>query len=151
MRYIISCAQFSSVTQSCPTLCDPMNRSTPGLPVHHQLPEFTQTQVHRVSHVQLCETLRTVALQATVSRGFSRQEYLSGLPYPLPEDLLNPGIKPVSVMSPALAVRFFTTRATWEGAGCDFHLQGIFLTQGMNDISCIAGRFFHSHSGRPYS
>ena len=40
--------QFSSVTQSCPTLCDPMNRSTPGLPVHHHLPEFTQTHVHRV-------------------------------------------------------------------------------------------------------
>ena len=39
---------FSSVAQSCPTLCDPMNRSMPGLPVHHQLPEFTQTQVHRV-------------------------------------------------------------------------------------------------------
>ena len=42
-------SQFSSVTQSCPTLCDPMNRSTPGLPVHHQLPEFTQTHFHRVS------------------------------------------------------------------------------------------------------
>ena len=41
--------QFSSVAQSCPILCDPMNRSTPGLPVHHQLPEFIQTQVHRVS------------------------------------------------------------------------------------------------------
>ena len=41
--------QFSSVTQSCPTLCDPMNCSMPGLPVHHQLPEFTQTHVHRVS------------------------------------------------------------------------------------------------------
>ena len=41
--------QFSSVAQSCPTLRDPMNRSTPGLPVHHQLPEFTQTHVHRVS------------------------------------------------------------------------------------------------------
>ena len=41
--------QFSSVTQSCPTLCDPMNRSTPGLPVHHQLPEFTQTHIHRVA------------------------------------------------------------------------------------------------------
>ena len=41
--------QFSSVTQSCPTLCDPMNSSTSGLPVHHQLPEFTQTHVHRVS------------------------------------------------------------------------------------------------------
>ena len=39
---------FSSVTQSCPTLCDPMNRSTPGLPVHHHFPEFTQTHVHRV-------------------------------------------------------------------------------------------------------
>ena len=38
-------AQFSSVAQSCLTLCDPMNRSTPGLPVHHQLLEFTQTQV----------------------------------------------------------------------------------------------------------
>ena len=38
--------QFSSVTQSCLTLCDPMNRSTPGLPVHYQLPEFTQTHVH---------------------------------------------------------------------------------------------------------
>ena len=42
--------QFSSVAQSCPTLCDPMNCSTPGLPVHHQLPEFTQTHVHRVSN-----------------------------------------------------------------------------------------------------
>ena len=41
--------QFSLVAQSCPTLCDPMNRSTPGLPVHHQLPEFTQTHVHQVS------------------------------------------------------------------------------------------------------
>ena len=40
--------QFSSVAQSCPTLRDPMNRSTPGLPVHHHLPEFTQTHVHRV-------------------------------------------------------------------------------------------------------
>ena len=40
---------FSSVAQSCPTLCDPMNRSMPGLPVHHQLPEFTQTHICRVS------------------------------------------------------------------------------------------------------
>ena len=44
--------QFSSVAQSCPTLCDPMNHSTPGLPVHHQLPEFTQTHVHRVAKNQ---------------------------------------------------------------------------------------------------
>ena len=40
--------QFSSVAQSCPTLCDPMNRSTPGLPVHHQLPKITQTHVHQI-------------------------------------------------------------------------------------------------------
>ena len=38
--------QIRSVAQSCPTLCDPMNTSTPGLPVHHQLPEFTETHVH---------------------------------------------------------------------------------------------------------
>ena len=44
-----SSVQFSSVPQSCPTLCDPMNRSMPGLPVHHPLPEFTQTHIHRVS------------------------------------------------------------------------------------------------------
>ena len=48
----ISCdsisVQFSSVAQSCPTLCDPMIHSTPGLPVYHQLPQFTQTYVHRV-------------------------------------------------------------------------------------------------------
>ena len=41
-------SQFNSVAQSCPTPCNPMNHSTPGLPVHHQLPEFTQTHVHRV-------------------------------------------------------------------------------------------------------
>ena len=39
---------FSSVTQSCPTLCNPMNHSAPGLPIHHQFPEFTQTHLHRV-------------------------------------------------------------------------------------------------------
>ena len=48
--YVCVCVcQFSSVTQSSPTLCDPMNRSTPGLPVHYQLPELSQTHVHRVS------------------------------------------------------------------------------------------------------
>ena len=41
--------QFNSVAQSCPTLCDPMNHSTPGLPVHHQLPDFTQIHVRRIS------------------------------------------------------------------------------------------------------
>ena len=53
--------QFSSAAQSCPTLCDPMDRSTPGLLGHHQLPKFTQTHVHRVmrpsSHLILCRPL----------------------------------------------------------------------------------------------
>ena len=56
-----SSVQFSSVAQSCPTLCNSMNRSTPGLLVHHQLPEFTQTHIHRVSdaiqHLILCRPL----------------------------------------------------------------------------------------------
>ena len=47
--HLILIIQFSSVTQSCPTLCDPMNRSMSGLPVHHKLLEFTQTSVHQVS------------------------------------------------------------------------------------------------------
>ena len=49
MVYFDIIIQFSSVTKSCLTLCNPMNRSTPGLPVHHHLPEFIQTHVHRVS------------------------------------------------------------------------------------------------------
>ena len=52
LRYVLlfgGSVQFSSVAQSCLTLCDPMNRSMPGLSVHHQLPEFTETHVHQVS------------------------------------------------------------------------------------------------------
>ena len=49
MDLIPQSVQFSSVVQFCPTLCNPMNHSMPGLPVHQQLPEFTQTHVHRVS------------------------------------------------------------------------------------------------------
>ena len=59
--------QFSSVAQSCPTLCDPMNRSTPGLPVHHQLPESTQTHVHRVGDaIQLSHPLSSPSPPALI-------------------------------------------------------------------------------------
>ena len=59
---LLECSvQFSSVAQSCPTLCDPMNHSTPGLSVHHQLPEFTQTHTHwvgdAISHLIVCPPL----------------------------------------------------------------------------------------------
>ena len=55
--------QFSSVAQSCPTLCDPMNCNTPGLPIHHQFPEFTQTHVNRVGDaIQLSHPLLSLLL-----------------------------------------------------------------------------------------
>ena len=64
------------------------------------------------SRVQLFTTPCSVAHQAPLSMGFSRQEHWNGLPFPSPEDLPNPGIKPKSLTSPALAGRFFTTKAT---------------------------------------
>ena len=66
------------------------------------------------SCVQLCVTSLTVARQAPLSMGVSRQEYLSGLSHPPQKDLPDPGIEPMSLTSPALASRFFTTSATWE-------------------------------------
>ena len=73
-----------------------------------------------VKSLQLSPTLcdPTVAHQAPLSIGFSRQEYWSGLPCPPPGDLPNPGIKPASLISPVLAGRFFTTSAIWEDVMC---------------------------------
>ena len=68
----------------------------------------------RFSHIQLFATLWTVACQASLSIGFSRQEYWSGLPFPPLGKLSDPGIKPASLMSPELAAWFFTTSSTWE-------------------------------------
>ena len=67
-----------------------------------------------LSPVRLFATPRTVAHQAPLSMGFSTQEYWSGFPCPPPGDLPNTGIKPACLRSPALAIRFFTTSATWE-------------------------------------
>ena len=66
------------------------------------------------SRVQLFVNLWTVAHQAPLSMGFSRQEYWSGVPCPPPGDLPDPGIEPVSLMFPALEDRLFTTSTTWE-------------------------------------
>ena len=70
--------------------------------------------LNHFSHVQLLVTLWTVARQAPRSMGFSRKEYWSGLPCPPPGDLPNAGIKPVSLMSPALAGVFFKISTAWE-------------------------------------
>ena len=66
------------------------------------------------SRVRLFTTPWTVACQAPLSMGVSRQEHWSGLPCPPPEDLPDPGTEPTSFMSPALTGGFFTTNATWE-------------------------------------
>ena len=66
------------------------------------------------SRVWVFATLQTVACQAPLSMGFSREEYWSGLPFPSPGDLPDPGIQPTSFTSPALAGRFFITSATWK-------------------------------------
>ena len=77
------------------------------------------------SCVWLFATLRTVACQAPLSMGLSRQEYWSALPCPPPGDLSDLGVEPSSIMSPALSGRFFTTRTTWE--------------------ACLAHKIFHNH------
>ena len=66
------------------------------------------------SHIQLFATLWTVAHETLLSVGFSRQEYLSELPYPPLWDSPYPGIEPTSLMSPSLEGRFFATSTTWE-------------------------------------
>ena len=75
---------------------------------------FIYTVLSCFSCVQLFVTPWTVAHQGPPSMRFSRQAYWSGLPFPPPGDLLNPGIEPTSLVSPALAGRFFTASATWE-------------------------------------
>ena len=90
-----------------------------------QLPQYSREWhariLSRFSHARLCTTLWTATRQAPLSIGFSRQDYWSGLPCPPPGDLLNPGIKPTSLMSPALAGGFFTTSATWEALAMIMH------------------------------
>ena len=77
---MLSLVQFSSVAQSCLTLRDPMNRSTPGLPVHHQLPEFTETHVHLVGDafqpLILCHPLLLLPSITPSIRVFSNESTL---------------------------------------------------------------------------
>ena len=99
-----------------PLYCYKEQRLTAGIsdfsikwPIRVDLPK--KRNVCTLSHVRLCVTPWTVAHQAPLSMGFSRQEYCSGLPFPSPGDLPDPGIKLTSPVSPALVGRFFTT---WE-------------------------------------
>ena len=113
-----SSVQFSSVAQSCSTLCDPMNRSTPGLPVHHQLPEFTQSRVHRVSD----------AIQPSHS--------LSSPSPPAPSPSQHQSL--LQWVNSSHDGLFAYQEISWNflgknpGVDCHSLLQGIFLTQGSN-------------------
>ena len=79
------------------------------------LNHFQLCMLSHFNHAPLFVTLWTITCQAPLSMGFPRQEYWSGLPFPSPGDLLDPGIKPSSLTSPALAGGFFlTTSANWE-------------------------------------
>ena len=77
---LFSSVQFSSVTESCPTLCDPMNRSTPGVPIHHQLPESTQPMsiksVVPYNHLILCHPLLLLPSIFPIIRDFSNDSAL---------------------------------------------------------------------------
>ena len=111
--------------QSCPTLCNPIDGSPPGSSVPGILQARTlewfaisfsnawkwKVKVKSLSHVQLLATPWTTAHQAPLSMGFSRQENVSGLPFPSPGDLSDPEIGPTSLTSLVLSGRFFTTRA----------------------------------------
>ena len=95
----------ANITESENCICSPRNKAVTGMCAY--VPRH-------FSQVQLFATLWTVAHQAPLSSGFSRQECCSGLPFPSPGDLPDPGIKPKSPMSPELAGGFFTTSVTWE-------------------------------------
>ena len=98
------------------------------------------------SHVWLFATPWTVAYQAPLPMGFSRQEYWMGLPFPSPGDLPDPGIELVSLVSPGLAGRFFTHWATWEASHETVFLQ-ITTSQDMDEshlsYSYFKMDFFH--------
>ena len=81
-------------------------------PGAQSLTERATCMLSHFSHARLVATPWTVAHQAPLYMGFSRKEYWSGLPFPFPEDLPNPRIKPMSLRSPALASEFFTTITT---------------------------------------
>ena len=98
------------------------------------------------SHIWLCMNLWTLAHQAPLSIGFSRQEYWSGLPCPSPGDLPDPGIEPMTLRPPALAGRYFTTSATWEAQRtCILYSKCSLLHQEHVTYSCVQEHVNQEH------
>ena len=127
--------QFSSVAQSCPTLCNPMNRSTPGLPVHHQLPEFTQTHVRWVGDaIQPSHPCRPLLLLPSIFpsiRVFSKESaFTSG----------GQSIG-VSVSTSVLPVNMQDWSLGWTGW---ISLQSKGLSRVFSNITVQKHQFFHA-------
>ena len=97
---------------------------------------FSYCMLSLFSHVQLFVTSWTVARQAPLSMGFSRQEYWSGLPFPSPGDLPDPGVESLSLKSSALAGRFFTTCTTW-----DAHIFSYYLVPFLFSLKKVLSHF----------
>ena len=121
----------SSVTQLCPTLCDPMNRSTPGFPVHHQLSELAQTHVHRVGDaIQPSHPLPSPSPPA-----FNLSQHQSFFPASVSVTVISKFR--MCLLSRFSCVQLFVTLCMVAGRaplsmGCHALLQGTFLTQGSN-------------------
>ena len=147
--WVLSCfaATAAKSLQSCPTV-RPQRWQPTRLPHPWDSPGKNTgvgchclLQLSCFSCVQLFVALWTLACQVPLSMGFFRQDYWGGLPWLLPGDLPNPGIKLTPLTSPALAVRFFTTSATWEALIID--LDHIFFLS-----SCIFAVAYVTKSAR---
>ena len=146
-RILAAATTAAKLLQSCPTLCDPIDGSPPGYPIPGILQARTlewvaisssnawkwKVKVKSLSRVRLLATPWTAAYQAPPSMGFSRQDYWSGVPFPSPGDLPNPGIKP---RFPALQEDSLPSEPPGKpkntGVGSLSLLQGIFPTQELN-------------------
>ena len=143
MSCFFSSVQFISVTQSCPTLCNPMDCSTPGTPVRHQLLEFTQLMsiesVMPSNHLILCRPLLLPPSIFPSIRVFSSESALRiRWPFPSPGDLCNPGVE---LRSPTLQADSLPAEPQGKpkitGVGSLSLLQWIFPTQESNEFPAL--------------
>ena len=126
--------QFSSVAQSYPTLCDPMNHSTPGLPIHHQLLEFTQTHVHQVGDtIQPLYLIlsKTICHKPNMLMDILDRTKFQGRFVCLVIQLCPTLCTPMDCSPPCSSVHGDSPDKN-TGVGCHALLQGIFPTQGSN-------------------
>ena len=138
-----TCIQFSSVAQLCPTLCKPMNRTTPGLPVHHQLPEFTQTHVHQLSDaIQPSHPLSSPSPPAPIPpsiRVFSSESTLC-MRWPLPPSLSTSLTKMVYIFNEDELTLTYHNQSPWFTLGITLD---VIHSMGLNKYAMT---YVHHHN-----